>query len=319
MAGRPSAATTSQPDAAKPPRGRVAVVTGAASGMGAAVARPLMDAGARLVVCDRSAEKLSALFGREAEAESAIGDITEARVASALLDTALRRFGRCDIVFNDAGTCEVGSIEAIDIDRVRAMVRVNVEAAFRVAYTFVQHFARTGSGRLISTSSAPGTKVRPTAGAYAGAKHAIEALSEALRVELARTAVKISCIEPGLVVTNLHDSWSVHPREVLDIREPLEAQDIARFVLWIVTQPERMFVSRLMGLPKEQEIGSRAGVAADGSFRDVHTPLHDFNDEILIPGAGYSGAPRPAGTRLTTAPARQNLREPREREPRNEA
>lgn len=241
-------------DATNPLRGRVAVITGAASGMGAAVARTLKGAGAQLVVCDRNSEKLSAAFEGEREAELVIGDVTEAPVAAVLLETALRRFGRCDIVFNNAGTCEVGSIETIDIDRVCAMVRVNVEAAFRVAYTFVRHFAKTGSGHLISTSSALGTKVRSTAGAYAGTKHAIESLSEALRMELARTAVKISCIEPGLVATGLHDTWSVHPREVLNIVEPLEPQDIARLVLFIITQPDRMVIPRLMVLPKEQEI-----------------------------------------------------------------
>ncbi len=83
----------------------------------------------------------------------------------------------------------MGPIESIDIERVCAMVRVNVEAAFRVAYTFLRHFRQQGSGHLINISSVMGTKVRPTAGAYAGTKHAIEALSEALRMEVAGSGV----------------------------------------------------------------------------------------------------------------------------------
>ncbi len=235
-------------------RDRVAVITGAASGMGAAVAQTFLQAGARLVVTDRSGDGLSKLFGGNPATAMVVGDLTDAKTPSTLLDTALKQFGRCDIVFNNAGACEVGTIGDIDVDRVCAMVRINVEAAFRVAYTFVRHFAKQNTGHLVSTSSVLGTKVRPTAGAYAGTKYAVEALSEALRLELARTGVRISCIEPGLVATPLHDRWAVHPRDVLKITEPLEATDIARMVLWIVTQPERMFIPRLMVLPKEQEI-----------------------------------------------------------------
>lgn len=80
---------------------------------------------------------------------------------------------------NNAGTLEIGPIDTIDIDKVCTMVRVNVEAAYRVAYTFVRHFARQGHGHLLNMSSVPGTKLRPTAGAYAGTEHAVEALSEA--------------------------------------------------------------------------------------------------------------------------------------------
>lgn len=235
-------------------RDRVAVITGAASGMGAAVAQTFLQAGARLVVTDRSGDGLSKLFDGNSATAMVVGDLTDAKTPSTLLDTALKQFGRCDIVFNNAGACEVGTIGDIDVDRVCAMVRINVEAAFRVAYTFVRHFAKQNTGHLVSTSSVLGTKVRPTAGAYAGTKYAVEALSEALRLELARTGVRISCIEPGLVATPLHDRWAVHPRDVLKITEPLEATDIARMVLWIVTQPERMFIPRLMVLPKEQEI-----------------------------------------------------------------
>lgn len=245
---------SSQAPGSPPLDGRVAVVTGGASGMGVAVARIFLRAGARVVAADRNAAGLAAAFEGEKDVVSVAGDITADGVAANLLDTALRHFGRCDIVFNNAGTCEVGPLATIDIERVCAMVRVNVEAAFRVAYTFTRHFAKVGAGHLVSTSSVLGTKVRPTAGAYAGTKHAIEALSEGLRLELAHTAVKISCIEPGLVATPLHDGWAVHPREVLNISEPLNAEDIAKFVLWIVTQPDRLFIPRLMILPNDQEI-----------------------------------------------------------------
>ena len=94
------------------------------------------------------------------------------------------------------------------------MVRVNVEAAFRMAYVAVKHFKATGSGYLLNTSSVLGTKVRPTAGAYAGTKFAIEALTEALRIELSRTSIGVAVVEPGLVGQTeverklVHQGWS---------------------------------------------------------------------------------------------------------------
>jgi NADP-dependent 3-hydroxy acid dehydrogenase YdfG len=134
------------------------------------------------------------------------------------------------------------------------MVRINVEAAYRVAYTALRHFRGAGAGHLINISSVLGTKIRPTAGAYAGTKYAIEALSEALRMEVAGSAVKVSCIQPGLVMTELHRDIPVHPRETLGVERPLVPADIARMVLFLAELPDHVAVPRLMILPQDQAI-----------------------------------------------------------------
>ena len=235
--------------------GRVAVITGATGGIGAAVANALSHAGWSLVLSARSAEKLQALAARlKSPATIVPGDLSEAHVPAELLSAALSTFGRCDVCFNNAGVIEVGPIESIDIDRVCEMVRLNVEAAFRVFYTFLKHFVGQKTGHLISTSSVLGTKVRPTAGAYAGTKYAIEALSEALRMELSKNDVQVSCIEPGLVLTGLHDRWEEHPSRTMRIEEPLLPTDIARLVLFLLEQPPHVRIPRLMVLPKGHEI-----------------------------------------------------------------
>ncbi len=233
---------------------QVAIITGASSGVGAAVARDLGRAGVKLVVTARRAELLQALAAELEETVTIPGDIREPELPRRLLDGALRAFGRCDIVFNNAGVIEAGPIESIDVDRVCDMVRVNVEAAFRVAYVAVQHFKSVGRGHLVNTSSVLGTKVRPTAGAYAGTKFAIEALSEGLRMELAGSGVRVSCVEPGLVMSDLHRDWAVHPRESLGIPNPLEPEDVARCVRFILEQPDHVRVPRLMVLPRDHQI-----------------------------------------------------------------
>jgi NADP-dependent 3-hydroxy acid dehydrogenase YdfG len=234
---------------------RVAVITGATGGIGSAVARALVNARWKVVLTARSKEKLNRLaHDLGGHALAVPGDVTEASFSGKLLSAALAEFGRCDLCFNNAGSLEVGPVDAIDIDRVCAMVRVNVEATYRVAYVFAKHFVSRGSGHLINVSSVLGKKVRATAGAYAGTKHAIEALSEALRIELSKTNVQVSCIQPGLVTTGLHDRWEVHPAELMGVSHPLSPDDVARMVLFILDQPPHVRIPQLMILPKDHEI-----------------------------------------------------------------
>jgi NADP-dependent 3-hydroxy acid dehydrogenase YdfG len=234
---------------------RVAAITGATSGIGEAVARRLSSEGYRLVLSGRSAEKLDRLASQlKSPVVTVAGDLQDALIPAKLLKAATDTFGRCDICFNNGGILEVGTVETIDVERVCEMVRVNVEGAFRVAYVFLKHFVEQKSGHLVNTSSVLGKKVRATAGAYAATKYAIEALSEALRIELSKTDVQVSCIEPGLVRTGLHDRWEVHPSELMGIAEPLTPDDIARMVLFILEQPAHVRIPQLMILPKGHEI-----------------------------------------------------------------
>jgi NADP-dependent 3-hydroxy acid dehydrogenase YdfG len=182
------------------------------------------------------------------------GDICDRSVAAQLLSVALERSGQCDICVNNGGIIEVGSIEEIDVERVCEMVRINVEASFRIAYTFLKHFVSQGDGHLVNMSSALGKKVRATVGAYAGTKFAIEALSEALRLELSHSDVKVSSIQPGLVRSGLHNWWDAHPAEAMSISEPLQPEDVARMVLFVLEQPPRIRIPQLMILPKDHEI-----------------------------------------------------------------
>lgn len=232
---------------------QVAVITGATSGIGLAVARELHSHGMRLVLNARAKERLDQTQ-KELSAVAIAGDIAEPALPGRLLQLALDSYGRCDVVLNNAGLMEAGPIASIDIDKVCAMARVNVEGAYRVAYIFIKHFHKQGSGHLVNISSVLGTKVRPTAGAYAGTKYAVEALSEALRLELAGTPVAVTCIEPGLVLTGLHRDWPVHPSESLNVPHPLQPEDIARCVTFALTQPAHVKIPRLMVLPAEHQI-----------------------------------------------------------------
>ncbi len=230
----------------------VAIITGASSGIGVGVAEELREEGMKLVLTARRVDRLQKLAGRLGECAVVGGDIADPAMPQRLIDTALDRFGRLDVVFNSAGVMHAASIEDADVEQLCAMIRVNVEAATRMAYTALKYFKTIGSGHLVNVSSILGTKVRPTTGVYAGTKYAIEALSQALRMEVARTDIKVSVIEPGLVETELQDHFPVHPRELLSIEKPLVPRDIGRCVRFVLQQPPHVRIPIMMVLPGEQ-------------------------------------------------------------------
>ncbi len=235
-------------------KNKAAVITGASSGIGAAVARNLDEAGVNLVLTGRREDRLVELKRKLTRAEILPGDITNPDLPDKLIKIALQNFGRCDIVFNNAGRGVMGTIEEIDIDDVCNMVRINVEAAFRMAYVALKHFKSAGAGFLLNTSSIVGTKVRPTGGAYAGTKHAIEALTEGLRMELAKTDIAVACIEPGLVQTEIFRDWDEFPAKQFDIPRPLQPEDIARVVRFILEQPDHVRIPRILAIPADQAL-----------------------------------------------------------------
>jgi NADP-dependent 3-hydroxy acid dehydrogenase YdfG len=237
--------------------GNVAVITGATSGIGAAISRSLSKAGYSLVLSAPSSERLNMLASELAGPSVTVGgNVRSESTPETLLAAAVNNFGHCDVCFNNSGLVEAGTIEAIDIERICNMVRVNVEGAFRIAYTFLKYFQKQGRGHLVNTSGALGKKLRPTVGAYAATKYAIEALSEALRLELARTDVRISSIEPGLVRTGFHDRWEVPPASLVGIDEPLEPEEVARMVLYILEPPAPPRIQQQLVLPHEHELAN---------------------------------------------------------------
>ncbi len=235
-------------------QGKVGIVTGASSGIGLAGAEAMSAAGMRLVLAGRRADILQDHTRRLPDCIAVPGEITEPGYPESLVQAALTQFGALDVVFNNAGLIHSGAIEDVDVDALCTMVRVNVEAAFRVAYLALKHFRSAGAGHLVNTSSVLGTRVRKFAGGYAGTKYAVEALSEALRQEVAGSAIKVTCLEPGLVVTDLHRDYSVRPEVTQNVEQPLHPTEVAELLIFALTRPGHIALPRLMILPQSQEI-----------------------------------------------------------------
>ena len=142
-------------------RDNVAVITGASSGIGRGVARALAEAGMKLVLTARRKNLLDGLAAElSTEVVTVAGDLTDAALPQRLIDTAVERFGSCDVVFNNAGVMIVGRAQDIDLEAACQMVRLNVEAVYRLAILAMRHMLGQGHGYLINTSSILGTKVR---------------------------------------------------------------------------------------------------------------------------------------------------------------
>lgn len=193
----------------------VAIITGASGGIGEAVAKELDAAGMRsLLLTARSQDKLERLASNLQHAKAVPGALTDPELPQKLVDVAIQTFGRLDVVFNNAGVMTVGSIESVDIEAICQMVRINVESAYRMAYTALRHFKQSASGFLISTSSIAGLKTTPQFAAYCGTKFAIDAFTDSMRMEFAATDIHVASIAPGSLDTGLYDHWSQRSQTV---------------------------------------------------------------------------------------------------------
>ena len=223
----------------------VFLITGASSGIGAATARHAAHQGYRLVLAARSEDKLRALADELGGAERALAvrcDVTEWDDQQALVQRALDAFGRLDVAFANAGFGAQRGFLQGTVEHWRSMVLTNVYGAALTIRAAIPELERT-QGHLLLTSSLAGR--RPLAGSlYSCTKFAVTAMGEAARQELNGTGVRVTLIEPGQVETPFFE----RPGE-----GRLVADDIARAVMYAVTQPPHVDVNEMLIRPVAQD------------------------------------------------------------------
>jgi NADP-dependent 3-hydroxy acid dehydrogenase YdfG len=227
------------------PEQPVLVITGASSGIGAATARRAVEFDYRVVLAARSQEKLDALAADLGGPEHALAvrcDVTSWEDQQALVATALERFGRMDVFFANAGFGAKRGFLEESVEHWESMVLTNVLGAALSIRACLPHFREQNSGHVLLTSSVAGR--RWMAGSlYSCTKHAVTAMGESLREEVAETDIKVTLIEPGMVDTPFFDD---RPSGAL------EADDIARTVLFALTQPPHVDVNEILVRPVHQ-------------------------------------------------------------------
>lgn len=182
--------------------GRVAIVTGAASGIGAAIARQLSESGAAVVIVDRDSDGLSAV------AASITGEVREVAIdllapdaVSTIVAAALTGLGRIDILVNCAGVLETAPLEDVSAEMYDRVMGINVRSAYLLAQAVAAHLP--AGGAIVNIASGNATLASPGGSVYATSKGALVSMSRGLAADLAGRGIRVNCIAPGPIVTPL--------------------------------------------------------------------------------------------------------------------
>ncbi len=249
-------------DAGRPLSGKVALVTGASSGIGEATALALAQAGAAVAIGARRADRLEALAAKLRDDGARVLaldlDVTDEAACRDAVARTRTELGGLDVLVNNAGVMLLGTIVGADVEDWRRMLSTNVLGLMYTTHAAIDGMLEQGSGDVVNISSVAGRTARRGAGVYNASKWAVNAFSESLRQEVTTRGVRVSLVEPGAVATELTDHIT-QPDAKADVQRmvggmtPLQAEDVARAIVYVVTQPPHVAVNEVLVRPTEQE------------------------------------------------------------------
>ena len=242
--------------------GKVALVTGASSGIGEATAEALARGGAKVAVAARRREKLDALVSRiEAEGGEALAltaDVSSPEGAAQMVRDAEAHFGRLDILVNNAGVMYLEPTAEADLGRWRHMLELNVLGLIAASQAALPGMRARRDGHIVNIASTAGRIANPNSAGYSATKFGVVGFSEALRKELVKDRVRVTVVEPGIVETELRDhvahadSRSAIEQFASSVRQ-LQSVDVANAILFAVSQPEHVCINEILMRPTDQE------------------------------------------------------------------
>jgi len=242
-------------------KNKVAIITGASSGIGYATALALSKAGARVTIGARRTDKLAQLENEikknGGEVLSQKLDVTKKTDCDAIVDQTIKKWGTVDILVNNAGIMPLSFVKNLKVDEWEQMI-VNIKGVLFCTAAVILHMKEKKSGHIINISSVAGRVVFPSGSVYCATKHAVTAFSEGLRQEFsARSNIRVTCIEPGVVETELLNTITDESLqsfiEMSKKTQGLKAEDIAEAILFAVQSPEHMNVNEILVRPTTQE------------------------------------------------------------------
>lgn len=242
--------------------GCVAVVTGASSGIGEAIAVDLAAQGATVVATARRKDRLDALAAAHANIHAVACDVADAESVKSMVAEVVARFGRLDILVNNAGLGLTGYATQITLEEWKEMVDVNVMGVLNCTHVALRHLIEAAKGPrgvadIVNISSVAGRKALPGSSVYAATKFAVNAFSDGMRQELASKHVRVSIVAPGMTESEM--IYKIRPDLLEKIRTTLEAMpsmtaaEVAETVTFVVTRPAGVAVNDLLVRPTEQE------------------------------------------------------------------
>jgi NADP-dependent 3-hydroxy acid dehydrogenase YdfG len=243
---------------AGPLAGRVALITGASSGIGEAAALALAEAGAAVAVCARRADRLDDLAHRIAAAGGTAvalpGDVADEATATRVVEETVARLGRLDILVNSAGVIQAGGVENADTAEWRRVIEVNLLAALYTCKAAIPAMKAQGAGDIVNISSTAGRRATGAFGPYSTSKFGLTALTEGLRQEVGGYGVRVCIVEPGATTTEVAEGMSDPKlreamRRHVGQEGAMKAEDVAAAIVFACSLPPRANISEILIRP----------------------------------------------------------------------
>jgi ribitol 2-dehydrogenase len=240
----------------EPLAGKGALVTGASSGIGLAIARELHRLGASVVISARSRERLESAVGSVGERCTAVvADVTHAEDVDRLVGAAIESHGGIDVLVANAGVYVGGDVWDSDPDALDQLLRTNVTGVVRTVRAALPHMLERRSGDIVVTSSVSGHQAIYWEPVYSASKHALQAFVHGVRRQLAGTGVRMGAIAPGVVLNEL---WGVSDTAEIEEKvaraEGIRSEEVADAVGYMLTRPPHVNIRDLVILPRDQPI-----------------------------------------------------------------
>lgn len=238
--------------------GKTVLITGASAGIGEALANKFSGMGCRLVLVARRLEKLKALAGKlKAECHLIELDIRDRKAVSTALDAIPAPFNEIDILINNAGLSRgLDKLHEGNPDGWDDMIDTNIKGLLYVSRAIIPQMVNRGRGHIINIGSIAGHEVYPNGNVYCATKHAVDAITKGMRLDLYGTPIKVSTIDPGLVETEFSQvrfyGDNERAEKVYENYQPLKGEDVAETAVWIATQPEHVQIAQVLILPSAQ-------------------------------------------------------------------
>lgn len=233
---------------------KVVLITGASSGIGEATARVLAENGAKVVLGARRTDRLESIVSEIRKAggiaEFQKLDVADAASVDAFAQFAKDKFGRIDVMFNNAGVMPLSPMASLKTDDWNAIVDINIKGVLHGIAAVLPVMEKQGTGHIINTASTGGHAIGPSCAVYCASKYAVRAISEGLRQETDK--IRVTIISPGVTSTELgHDITDPAATELLNAlrNTALSAKSIAHAVLYAISQPADVDVSEMIIRP----------------------------------------------------------------------
>jgi len=239
-------------------KNKTVLITGASSGIGLACARKFAHAGCRLILAARREDRLKKLADElKVETHLLLLDVRDRYAVEAAINELPKDWQKIDILLNNAGLSRgLDKIQDGNPDGWDEMIDTNVKGLLYVSRAVLPGMVKRNSGHVINIGSVAGHEVYPKGNVYCASKHAVDAITKGMRMDLVDTGVKVTTIDPGLVETEFSKIRFYGDKEraktVYQGYKPLTGDDIADAVLWAATRPSHVQIAEIIILPKAQ-------------------------------------------------------------------